>query len=131
MKLYLNLFCIYCIINTNTSFAFAISKSSNIEKPGITKFSNNLKACDFVKLSAKDFTLITGRKMNVWNRLSLSFIKMRMKHDLKKNPNLNVNDYYANKGRKHLSAWWIVGICVVSLALLLFIFAIAAFASHP
>ena len=54
-----------------------------------------------------------------------------MKHDLKKNPDLKVNDYYAKEGKKHLSVWWIVGICVVSLALLLFIFAIAAFASQP
>ncbi len=129
MKFYLNLFCICCLLNTNTSFAFAISKPRSIEKPGIIKFSNNLNASDFVKLSAKDFSLITGKKMNLWNRLSFSFLKMRMKHDLKKNPDLKVNDYYAKKGKKHLSVWWIVGIGVVILLLIFLIYAAAAL--HP
>lgn len=129
MKFYLNLFCICCILNTNTSFAFAISKPGNIEKPGRIKFSNNLKASDFVKLSAKDFSWITGKKMNLWNRLSFSFLKMRMKHDLKKNPDLKVNDYYAKKGKKHLSVLWIVGISLLILILIFLIYAAAAL--HP
>jgi hypothetical protein len=129
MRFYLNLFCICCILNTNTSFAIAISKPGNIEKPAITQLLNNLKASEFVKLSVKDFSLITGEKMNLWNRLSFSFLKIRMKHDLKKNPDLKVNDYYAKKGKKHLSVWWFVGIGVVIL-LIIFLIAVAS-ALHP
>ncbi len=129
MKFYLSLFCICCILNTNTSFAFAISKPSTIENLGIVKFSNYLKASEFVKLSAKDFSLITGKEMNLWNRLSFSFLKMRMKLDLKKNPDLKVIDYYAKEGKKHLSVWWIVGIGVFTLLLIFLIYAAAAL--HP
>ncbi len=100
MRFYLRLFCICCLLNTSTSFAFAISKPRFIEKPGIINFSNNLKASEFIKLSIKDFSLITGKKTNLWNRLSFSFIKMRMKHDLKKNPDLTVNAWYANEGKR-------------------------------
>ncbi|HEV8081751.1 MAG TPA: hypothetical protein VGP55_01035 [Chitinophagaceae bacterium] len=129
MKFYLNLFCICCLLNTSTSFAFAISKSRTIENPRIIKFSTNLNARDFVKLSAKDFSLITGKKMNLWNRISFTFLKVKMKHDLKKNPDLKVNDYYAKEGKKHLSVWWIVGIGIVTLLLIFLIYAAAAL--HP
>ncbi len=131
MKFYLNLFFVCCLLNTNTSFAFAISKPRPIEKPGIIKFSDNLKASELVKLSIKDFSLITGKKMNLWNRLSFTFLKVRMKHDLKKNPDLKVNDYYAKEAKKHLSVWWIVAICIVSLVLLFFILLAAAFSAGP
>lgn len=131
MRLYLILFCICCLLNTSTSFAFAISKPYNIENPGLSNFSNNLKASDFVKLSAKDFSLITGKKMNLWNRLSFTFLKMRMKQDLKKNPDLKVNDYYAKEAKKHLSVWWIVAIVVVSIVLLSLILLAAVFSAGP
>ncbi len=129
MKFNLCLFCICCLLNTSTSFAFAISKPRTIEKPGIIKFSNDLKASEFVKLSAKDFSLITGKRMNLWNRISFTFLKVRMRHDLKKDPDLKVNAYYAIEGKRHLSVWWIVGIGIVVL-LLIFLIS-AASALHP
>jgi hypothetical protein len=129
MKFYFSLFCTCCLLNTSTSFAFAISKPRNIENPGISNFSNNFKTSDFVKLSAKDFSLIKGKKMNLLNRVSFSFLKMRMKGDLKKNPAPKVNYYYAKESKKHLSVWWIVGIGIVSLLLIFLIYAAAAL--HP
>lgn len=67
--------------------------------------------------------------MNLWNRISFTFLKVRMKQDLKKNPDLKVTDYYAKKGKKHLSMWWIVGIGVAILLLIFLIYAAAAL--HP
>ncbi len=128
MRIYITVLSICCIMNTNTSLGFSISKPI-ADKPGIIKLSNNLSASDFIKLTAKDFSLITGKKMNLWNRLSFSFLKMRMKHDLKKNPDLKVNDYYAKNGKKHLSVWWIVGIGVVILLLIILITAVSVI--HP
>ena len=52
MRLYITVLSICCIINANTSFAFTISKPV-ADKPGITHISNNLKASDLVRLSAK------------------------------------------------------------------------------
>jgi len=79
----------------NTNVSFALSKQLHIERLRLSSLSNNLKAGDFVRLSAKDFSLTTGKKMNVWNMLFFSLSKLRMKHDLKKNPNLAVTNYYS------------------------------------
>ncbi len=129
MKFYLNLFCICCILNTNTLFAFAICKPCNIEKPGIIKFSNYLKASEFVILTIKDFSLITGKKLNLWNRLSFSILKIKLRHDLKKDPKLNVNDYFTKKGGRHLSIW-IILLSIVGVLLILFLLLLIDFAHH-
>ena len=108
-----------CIINTDTSFAFAISKPGG-DRPGITNVLNNMKASEFVKLSAKDFGIITGKKMNMWNRVSFSVLKMRIKHYLKKNPNLSINDY-AKKSSRRSHAWiWIsIGLAILLIVLII------------
>jgi hypothetical protein len=45
---------------------------------------------------------------------------MRIKHDLKNNPNLKISEYYSKKSR-HMSPWlWIgIGLVVVLIILLL------------
>jgi hypothetical protein len=68
--------------------------------------------------------------MNLWNRLSFSFLKMRMKHDFKKNPDLKVNDYYAKNGKRHLGAGWIVLLSIAGLILILFVFFLISFANQ-
>ena len=121
MKLNITLLFICCMINTDIAFAFSISKPAK-ENAVIANVSNNIKASEFVKLSAKDVSIITGKKMNVWNRLSFSVLKMRMRHDLKKNPNFTIRDYYAKKSSQRMSAWAWIGI---GAGILLIILAIA------
>lgn len=118
MKLFITILSIYCIANTNNSFAFAIIKPVSPMHEVISL--NNIKASEFVKLSAKDYSIITGKKLNLWNRISFSLLKMRIKHDLKNNPNLKISEYYSKKSR-HMSPWlWIgIGLVVVLIILLL------------
>ncbi len=119
MKILSTFLCICFIVNTNTSFAFALSEPG-VNKPGATKAINSIKAIEFVKLSAKDISLITGKKMNIWNRLSFSILKMRMKHDLKKDPNLTIADYTSKNGKHRLGVGWII-LSVVALGILFFV----------
>jgi len=120
MKLNITLLFICCMINTDVSFALAIVKPGE-DKPGIAKVSNNIKASEFVKLSAKDFSIITGKKMNMWNRLSFSVLKLKIKHDLKKNPNLYVTDYYFKESDNRNFNWWVFGIGLIVALILAYL----------
>lgn len=93
IKLFLLIaFSMYALADTNTAYGFSISKPvANDASPSATwKYIN---VSDFVKLSAKEFSDLTGKKMNFFERLSFKVTKMRMKHDLKKNPDLKITDY--------------------------------------
>ncbi|MEO8821142.1 MAG: hypothetical protein ABI267_03995 [Ginsengibacter sp.] len=75
-------------------------RASSVIVPGITKSNATtatnvkyFKASEFVKLSSKDFSQLTGKGLNVFQRMSFKIVKLKMKHDLKKNPNLLITDY--------------------------------------
>ena len=118
MKLFITILSVCCMANTNKSIAFAIVKAVPVRHEVVSV--NNIKASEFVKLSAKDYSTITGQKLSLWNRISFSLLKMRIKHDLKNNPNLKISEYYSKKSR-HMSPWlWIgIGLLVVLIILLL------------
>ncbi len=120
MKSYITLLSICCIINTHTYSAFVINKPIP-NHADITEALSSIKASEFVRLSAKDLSLITGKKMTIKSRLSFSLLKMKVKHDLKKNPNLTMADYYAKEGKRRLSTLWIVLLTILGLILLLLI----------
>ena len=113
------------MVNTNNSFAFAIYDPGIAGKPVIIHSTNIIKASEFIKLSAKEFSLITGEKMNLWHRLSFSLLKMRMKHDLKNNPNLAISDYYL-KSSRHIGTWGWIGIGLGVILIIILIIAAAS-----
>ena len=87
--------CILFIAGINKSYSFSIVKLPvNSERPGISKY---LQVSELVKLSAKDYGTLTGKKMTMWDKISFKIMKMKMKHDLKKNPNLLISDYMSSK----------------------------------
>ena len=71
-----------------------------------------LNAREFVKLTAKEFGKLSGIKLNWYQKLSFVITKSRLKHDLKKNPELKITDYHtkAEKGKKFNFLWFILGI---------------------
>ena len=85
-------------------------------KPMPNKVANlsvkSLKASDFIKLSAHDFSVLTGKKLNAFQKLSFAFAKMRVKHDLKKNPALKIADYLdkEKKGNSFNFSWFLLGL---------------------
>jgi len=99
-KALLPVFILLCIfLQQNKTFAssiiFPATNTANTSKKLPAQY---LKASEFVKLSAKDFSELTGKKLNLFQRLSLGITKLRLKHDLKKNPDLKLTDY--NKDSK-------------------------------
>ena len=83
-----------------------------------------VKASDILNFTAADFSLMTGKKMNAFQKISFKVMKIKLRKELKKNPDLLLNDFY--KPNKKIGVGWIILITVLSTILLLFlIFAIA------
>jgi hypothetical protein len=77
----------------------------------------DFKVRDFIKLSTKDYSNIIGRKLNLKEKISFKIMKLRMKHQLKKQPDLLVGDYLATEGK--ISTGWLIAIIIVVLILIL------------
>lgn len=91
-----------------SSIVFHATTSLNTSKKLPAQY---LKASEFVKLSAREFSELTGKKMNLFQKLSFGITKLRLKHDLRKNPDLTLTDYhkgYNNGGFNFL--WFILGL---------------------
>lgn len=87
-------FSIYALSNVNMAYGFSVTKpTTDNELPSSLAAFKYLKASEFVKLSVKDYTALTGKKLNFFQRLSFNLTKVKMKHDLKKNPALKITDY--------------------------------------
>ena len=78
-----------CVI-TATDVAYSFSVAKPIYSTELLKYA---KGSEFIKLSFKQFTMLTGEKENLRNRISFSVMKMKVKNDLKKNPNLTLSEY--------------------------------------
>lgn len=108
----IGLFFLCAISNTNYAFSFSIIK------PAISiNTIKYLKGAEFIKLSFKQFASITGEKQNLWNNISFNVTKMKIRHDLKKNPDLSITDYTSNRSKHGLSVglWIAIGIVVLIL----------------
>ena len=102
-----------CIIAVNNSaYSFSITKPIDFSAP--LKYN---KGSEFIKLSFKQFATLTGEKVNLWNKVSFFIMKMRITHDLKKNPCLSITDYNSNRSKHGLSIglWIIIGIVALIL----------------
>lgn len=80
-------------------YGFSVIKpAAENEIPPALAALQYVKVSDFVKLSAKEYSVITGKKLNFLQKLSFKVTKMKMKHDLKKNPALKLSDYVNGDG---------------------------------
>ncbi|MDE3182421.1 MAG: hypothetical protein KGM16_03285 [Bacteroidota bacterium] len=70
------------------------------------------KVSEFVKLSPQEFSKLTGKKLNVFQKLSFQLMKLKMKHDLKRNPDMLITDYKKAPGRGSgfNIMWFLLGI---------------------
>ena len=85
----------------------------------VTSFSEelkNLKASEFVKLSLKDISRFSGRKLSLKEKISFTVMNKKMKQAIKKDPNLTVRDYLA--ANRKLGTGWIILLVIVGILLL-------------
>ncbi len=76
---------------------------------------NTLRADALLTMSAKQFSELSGKRMSLHNRLSFKMMKMNIKHQLKKKPDLTFQQY--RDGERRVRWWQIAGLIVVVLAL--------------
>lgn len=95
----------------NASFPLSIAPAANNEA------WKDIKATDVVKLTAKDFCELSGKKLTLKEKIAFSVMKARMKKESKKNPNLTVGEYLSHA--KKLSGGWIFLIVVVGIILVI------------
>ena len=99
---------IFPIENRSYGFSYIKPLPNKVDNLSV----KSLTAREFIKLSAHDFSVLTGKKLNVFQRVFFTIAKMRVKHDLKKNPGLKITDYL-NKDKKGNSfnfTWFLLGL---------------------
>lgn len=84
-----------------------------------------IKLAEFVKLSPKAFSRLTGKKMNITERAAFGLMKLKMKRAMKNNPELTVKDFMASY--KKMKTWLLVVIIVLGAFLLAFLIFAAAY----
>jgi hypothetical protein len=91
---------------------------SEIGKPGQT-IPAVLPASALLKVTPADYSRFTGKKMSGWQRISLGILKIKLKRELKKNPDLLLSDFY--KEKKKVSVGLVIVIVLLSFLLLFLI----------
>ncbi len=85
---------IVCVFLSLDSFSFSIVKLSSNDKLIETVSPGYMRASVFVKMSAKEFSAVTGTKLNFFQKLYFKVIKRQVRRQLKKNPDLLISDYF-------------------------------------
>lgn len=128
MKKIKAVFLLTVILSFGASSSFASSIHKSTRKSERYEQVKYLKISELVNLSAKQFSELSGKKMNMLEKVSFGIMKIKMKHDLKKNPNLTLKDYYSSGSKKRLGTGWWILIGVAALLLLVVILFITSYA---
>jgi hypothetical protein len=114
-------------LSCRNGFSFSIVRASanGINAAEITT-PDYLRATVFVNLSAKEFTAVTGKKLNFFQKIYFKIIQRQIKRDLRKNPDLLINDYFDPKKDKFKFdlLWFVIASIIGPLGVLL------AYTSH-
>ena len=108
-----------------------VCMNANANMPVINELGNSIhaldagmKAAELLDISAADFSVITGKKMNTWQKLFFKLMKIKLRKELKKNPDLLLKDLYTEN--KTMGAGWILLLAVLgALLILLLLFSLA------
>ena len=89
-------------------------------KDNMTGKADYLKASVFVNLSSKEFTMLTGKKLNFLEKLYLKSVQHKLRREVKKNPDLLVTQYYDQKKAKFKvdGLWFVLGAMLGPLGIL-------------
>ena len=101
-------------------FSFSIVRASVSGSRPEMKNPDYYRASVFVNLSAREFTAATGKKLNFFQKVYFKVIQRELKRDLKKNPDLLINDYFDEKKGKFKFdlLWFIIGAFIGPLGVL-------------
>jgi len=92
------------------TFIFIITNASECSNPApITGWMDQLTLSEFVRLTTKEVSSLTGKKMDFFQKLSFKLARGKMKHYLKSHNDLPVAAYLKieEKGEKKLNFLWL------------------------
>ena len=95
--------------------------ASNITYPSSREFPAYfmaMKVSEFIKLSAKDFNEVTGKKLNLKERISFSLLKKDMKKSLRSHPDQTVKDYLATAHQKGKNKTLVIILIVLAVLIM-------------
>ena len=98
------------IANTGALNASTQTFSSKKEFPASI---GQMKLSEFVKLSVKEFSTLSSKKLNLREKVSFSILKTNMKKYLKKNTDQTVSSYLTSASNKSDVVWLIILILAI------------------
>jgi hypothetical protein len=112
---------LFIFLSCQHSFSFSIVRAFANGNKTEMKSPEYLKASVFVNLSAREFAAATGKKLNFFQKIYFKVIQRQIKRDLKKNPDLLINDYFdQQKGKfKFDLLWFVISAIIGPLGVLL------------
>ncbi|MEJ7822828.1 MAG: hypothetical protein WKF85_10930 [Chitinophagaceae bacterium] len=123
LKWLMGLFFIGAIAANNNAYSFTVKPTNS------SSLLNYAKGHEFIKLSYKKFATLTGEKKNLWNKISFNVMKLRIRHDLKKNPDLQIKDYVSGNTK---NSWWfriLIGVLILFVSLMLLVLLVSIISS--
>ena len=106
----------------NFSYGSVVSIHSN-ESSVISGWKPGLMVSEVVKISLQELKTITGKKINLQERLSFKIVQRKMKRYLKHHPDVLVTDYLRTdeSDDSHLNfLWFFLGAVIIVVGVLLF-----------
>ncbi len=113
------------IAGTNFSYGLSIHKSLIDTNRNYALKCVSLK--EFVKLSEKQLSVLTGKKINMWEKILFAIAKSRVKHDLKMHPDGQLKKpsfFKRNSPFQRVLFWILIGLFAF-LLLFILIFGLA------
>jgi galactitol-specific phosphotransferase system IIC component len=109
-----------------TSFSVAASFLKAETPKSVTIDSADYKLGDFMNLAIKDLVKSTGRKIGIFDQISLFKIRLDMKKVLKKEPNISVSEYYSRVKNRRMGTGGVILIGLGAGVLILIILFLVA-----
>lgn len=83
----------------------------------------NFKRSEFLRFSMVDYNLVTEKKLNLKQRIEFAFMRIWIKHAIKKNQNITVNQYLATPKKPRV---WLITLTILGfITLIILILALA------
>ena len=128
MKLFISFILAIALVSpANNSYAISFSKPVTASLSPSASVSKYMKTSEFIKLSPREFSVVTGKKLSFFEKASLKVLQMKMKRYLKNNPDSTVADYYVNEGDRNFNLLWFLAGLLVPLLSLFIVQSLAAF----
>ena len=112
---------VFCLQIVCFNYSQALSIHFNSHAVPTSKVNvDQLYARDVVNMNARQFSFATGHQLNFLQKIYFKVLKVKLRSEVKKNPDLQLNKYYeSTKGKFKLdSLWFIIGAIIGPLGIL-------------